>query len=33
LDQNFKVTESELFPLEISSAVSDPRGRGYYCFK
>ena len=28
LDQNHKVTESELFPLEISAAVSDPRGRG-----
>jgi len=28
LDQNLKVTESELFPLEISAAVSDPRGRG-----
>ena len=28
LDQNHKVTESELFPVEISAAVSDPRGRG-----
>ena len=28
LDQNHKVTESELLPLRISAAVSDPRGRG-----
>jgi serine/threonine protein kinase len=28
LDESHKVTESELFPVEISSAVSDPRGRG-----
>jgi hypothetical protein len=33
LDQNFKVTESELFSLEISSAVSDPRGRGLLLFQ
>ena len=28
LDKSLKVTESELFPVEISAAVSDPRGRG-----
>lgn len=28
LDESHKVTESELFPVTIESAVSDPRGRG-----